>query len=287
MHILFLTTAHNSLSQRAWVELSGRGHRVDVHVTHGSADMVTAVARSRPELIVAPMLKSAIPETVWRRHVCLIVHPGIRGDRGPSSLDWAIRENAAHWGVTVLQADAEMDAGPIWSWREFPMRAASKSSLYRHEVTEAAVAALLEAVERFQSRRHVPEPLDYACPGVRGRLRPAMRQSDRAIDWTMPMDEIVRRVRSADSVPGVRDTLCGEPFYLYGAHPEDGLRGRPGSLLARRDGAVCRACGDGAVWITHLKRPGGIKLPATMALGETLTGVPERPSSWEAAEAGR
>ena len=48
-----------------------------------------AVAEHAPDLIIAPMLKVAIPEAIWSQHKCLIVHPGIKGDRGPSSLDWA------------------------------------------------------------------------------------------------------------------------------------------------------------------------------------------------------
>jgi putative two-component system protein, hydrogenase maturation factor HypX/HoxX len=38
---------------------------------------------------------------------------GIIGDRGPSSLDWALLLGLERWGVTVLQAEAEMDAGPV------------------------------------------------------------------------------------------------------------------------------------------------------------------------------
>jgi putative two-component system protein, hydrogenase maturation factor HypX/HoxX len=34
------------------------------------------------------------------------VHPGIKGDRGPSSLDWAIANHEKTWGVTILQAAA-------------------------------------------------------------------------------------------------------------------------------------------------------------------------------------
>ena len=44
------------------------------------------------------------------------------------------------------------------------------------------------------------------------------------------------------------------------------LRGVPGEILAQRHGAICRATVDGAVWISHLKRPGHFKLPATRAL---------------------
>jgi putative two-component system protein, hydrogenase maturation factor HypX/HoxX len=96
------------------------------------------------------------------------VHPGIRRDRGPSSLDWAILRGERRWGVTVLQAAAEFDAGDIWAYREFPMRLASKSALYRHEVADAAVEAIREALARFTGGDYVPEPLDRH-PDLRGR----------------------------------------------------------------------------------------------------------------------
>jgi putative two-component system hydrogenase maturation factor HypX/HoxX len=104
MRILFLTSAHNSLSQRLLIELSERGHEITVCVAATSEAMIAAATREAPELILAPMLKIAIPEAVWSRHLCLIVHPGIKGDRGPSSLDWAIADNEKSWGVSILEA---------------------------------------------------------------------------------------------------------------------------------------------------------------------------------------
>ena len=72
--------------------------------------------------------------------------------------------------------------------------------------------------------------------------------------------------------------MLGRPFYLYGAHPDDKLMGTPGQLLAQRDGAICRATIDGAIWITHLKPKGGdhagIKLPAVQALGPPANRLP-------------
>jgi hypothetical protein len=61
------------------------------------------------------MLTTAIPEVIWSVCPCFVIHPGPVGDRGPSSLDWAIMGGAERWGVTVLQANAEMDAGDIWA----------------------------------------------------------------------------------------------------------------------------------------------------------------------------
>jgi putative two-component system hydrogenase maturation factor HypX/HoxX len=69
----------------------------------------------------------------------------------------------------------------------------------------------------------------------------------------------------------VRDTVGASDFHLFGVHRERGLRGAPGEIVATRDGAICRATVDGAVWITHLKGAEGYKLPATRALA--LAGV--------------
>jgi len=281
MRILFITSAHNSLSQRLQIELEERGHSVALALAKSDWSMVVAVTQHAPELIIAPMLKIAIPEVIWSRHKCLIVHPGIKGDRGPSSLDWALADGERRWGVTVLEAVSTMDAGPIWASQTFAFanRAQTKSRVYRNEVTEAAVNAVLEAVARYESQRFQPEILDYARSDVRGRLRPQMRQSDREIDWTGESTEaIVRKIGAADSAPGVLDNSMGRSVYLYGAHVEDELCGRPGEIIALRHGAICRATLDGAVWITHLKPKYddgsfGIKLPAAKVLGSRVRDV--------------
>lgn len=279
MRVLLFATAFNSLTQRVYVELADEGHDVAVSVVPGGDDMTAAVEEFLPDVIVAPYLKSAIPESIWRAYTCLIVHPGIRGDRGPSSLDWAIQRSEQRWGVTVLQAAAEFDAGDIWAHRDFPMRPASKSALYRHEVADAAVEAILEALARFAGGNYVPQALDQHVD-VRGRLERPMKQPDRVIDWAAPTEVVLQKLRCSDSTPGVLDTILGESYHLFGGHREDELRGRPGELVARRAGAVCRATGDGAVWISHLKRAKVgdttyLKLPATLVLAPHLAGVPE------------
>jgi putative two-component system protein, hydrogenase maturation factor HypX/HoxX len=133
MRILLVSSAYNSLTQRVHAELADREHEVAVELALGDEVLRQAVRRHDPDLVIAPMLTAAIPADVWSARPCLIVHPGPRGDRGPSSLDWAIMDGVTRWGVTVLQANGEMDAGDIWASAEFPVPpACSKSSLYRH-----------------------------------------------------------------------------------------------------------------------------------------------------------
>ena len=209
LRILFLVSAHNSLSQRAQIALTELGHTVEVEVVETGEAMEIAVERHRPELIVCPILKKIIPESIYSRHRCLIVHPGPVGDRGPSSLDWAIELGMGEWGVTVLEATGEVDGGDIWGTRNFRTRETGKSSIYRHEVRRAAIASLLDAMAALETRRQ-PRRLDYADPTVVGRPRPLIRQPERAIDWTADSTEtVVRRIRAAEGHPGVLDTIAG------------------------------------------------------------------------------
>ncbi|MDD3763793.1 MAG: hydrogenase maturation protein [Nevskiales bacterium] len=286
MRILFLTHSFNSLSQRLWCELTERGHAVSVEFDIGDAVAEEAVDLWHPDLVIAPYLKRAIPESIWSRLPCLIVHPGVVGDRGPSALDWAIQQGETRWGVTLLQATAEMDAGPVWATREFPMRAASKSSLYRNEVTEAAVACVLEALDRFddyRAGRWQPVPPER-WPQARGQSRPLLRQAQRAIDW---QDDdcatVLRKLQAADGAPGVRSTLLGVPCRLFDARAADRpVDAAPGSVVARRDDALLLATRDGGVWIGHVQRldqPDALKLPSALALADVeacamLPGVP-------------
>ncbi|MDO8608076.1 MAG: hydrogenase maturation protein [Phaeospirillum sp.] len=271
MRILLLAHSFNSLTQRLWVELGGRGHAVTLEFDVNDAVTLEAVTLAKPDLIVAPFLKRAIPEAVWKNHLCLVVHPGPEGDRGPAALDWAILEGRETWGVTVLQAEAEMDGGPVWASRTFPLRQASKSSLYRNEVADAAVAAVLEALDRLPDG-----PVGRPAAST---WKPAIKQADRAIDWDRDdTAAVLRKIRSADGTPGLLDRIHDRAVYLHDAHAANGLAGRPGDLIARHGGAIARATTDGAVWIGHLraKEDHALKLPATTVL-TGLEALPETP----------
>ena len=284
MRILILTHSFNSLTQRLHAELIADGHELSVEFDIADSVTAEAVALFAPDLVLASFLKRAVPESVWRRVPTLIVHPGIVGDRGPAALDHAIQQGLAEWGVTVLQAEAEMDAGPVWAHAEFPLRAdATKASTYRNEVTTAALAAVREALAHYpdwRAGRWQPHAQDYADPAVRGRPHAPMTQAERALDWaTMSTREILARVHAADGFPGVLDTLFGQPCRLFDAHPGPRIPdATPGTVVGRRHDAVLRATRDASVWIGHVRRADHahpFKLPAALAFGEKAAALPD------------
>lgn len=276
MRILFLVHAFNSLAQRLHVEMRERGHEVCVEFDINDAVTDEAVRLARPDLVLAPFLKRAIPPSVHEQCLCLVVHPGPPGDGGPAALDHAILDRRAAWGVTVLQATAELDAGPVWAHEAFPLRQATKSSLYRHEVTEAAVRAVLAALRRVEAGEG-PLPDQPARRDWRGPVDAKAR----TIDWARDdPDAVLRTVAAADGMPGARALLAGREMRLFDAAAAPGLAGEPGTLLCRAGDDIAVAVRAGAVWIGRIADPASpapFKLPAVRVLGPVASSLPELP----------
>lgn len=281
MKILFLTDRFNGMAQRLWVELDRNNHQIHVHIAYSEKVMMAAVNQVEPDVIVAPILTKSIPDIIWKNHICLVVHPGIKGDRGASSLDWAILRDVDEWGVCIIEASEKVDAGPLWATYNFKMRPASKSEIYRNEVAQAAAKGILEAIDKFQKGNFEPEMVDPKDPTVKGKWNKRVKQENFEFSWEEPAAAIIQKVNAADSYPGVLIALFGHDYYCYGAHLDTILKGSPGSILAQRNNALCIATKDAAIWLTHLKATTNksIKLPTLIALKGLAKEVPELPCS--------
>lgn len=294
MKILLLTHSFNSLAQRLFGLLRQAGHTVSVELDIADSVTEEAVALFKPDVVLAPFLKRRIPEPVWANTVCLVVHPGIPGDRGPSALDWMLMRGDTQWGVTVLQATAELDAGAVWAWEPFVVRpGCSKSSVYRREVTQAAVVAVLRALQRFTPGTLQAKNMNQIdLNPLSDKWMPLLKQELRRIDWQADdTATVLRKIAAADGFPGVLDALWGQPCRLFDAHPAStALVARfahcaPGTPLGRRGPALLLRTRDGAVWIGHVRLDDGLpvqadgsstlKLAATRVFAAQAADLPE------------
>jgi len=319
MKILFLCTAHNSLSQRLYLALTSLGHDVSIEYALSDAIMQEAVELFGPDIVICPFLTARVPRAIFTRILTLIIHPGPPGDAGPSAIDWLIlgcdgstddtelalrtlnsyevRPGRSHWGVSVIQAIEEFDAGPIWAFEQFPVNIDSpdltKSTLYRGATTSAAVIATKAALDRIvqAKRAHYKLPLAelpsqcqpniradsrYAVlcvtsqipfPGGSTCHRPLLKAAQRDFNVTRhSATQISRRLRSADTQPGVLSKLFGFELFLYGGVVEEqpdlsfglSIRGCATKIIGVRNEALCFATCDGkGIWITHIRQRKG------------------------------
>jgi methionyl-tRNA formyltransferase len=123
-----------------------------------------------------------------------------------------------------------------------------------------AIVEALAALERLQPRVQDHQLATYAAKVAKAEAR---------IDWRQPNTLIDRQVRAFNPAPGAEARLHGQAIKVWRASPCAG-DGLPGAVLASDGGALRVACGEGALAITHLQRPGGRRLSAE----EFLLGTP-------------
>lgn len=268
MKILLLVTAFNSQTQAVYTKLKDSKHQVSVCFNRDEKETLKEIENFEPELIICPFLKSYLSSKIYDTYPVYIFHPGPRGDRGPHSLEHALATHNKKWGLVVLRANSLYDGGNIYAQQNFDVRDTYKASLYRKEIVRASLNTLDTLLENIKSDNFVEQELNP--------IHEKVSQEDKTINWSTDITQrIIEKIYLCDSLPGVLDEILGLPCYLYGAHKEEKLKGKPKEILAKRDGAICLGTIDGALWISHLKEINGFKLPATYVLKEKLQGIKE------------
>ncbi|WP_072681895.1 enoyl-CoA hydratase-related protein [Arcobacter sp. LA11] len=269
MKILLLISSFNSLSQRVYCELKELNHEVSICLGN-EKNLIEDINDINPDIIFCPFLKEYLTHDIYETYPTFILHPGIIGDRGHQSLDHAINEEKEQWGVVILKANEELDGGDIYASSQFKMRITSKGSIYRNEVCDATSNALKDLLNNLQDSNFKP------IPQIQNDIHETLTQKKRKIDWGKDTtDVIIKKINMSDSYPGVKENLLGIDCFLYGVCKEDTFKGKSKEILAKRDGAICIATSDGAIWVSHLKKEGSFKLPATYVLKDKIKGIKE------------
>jgi methionyl-tRNA formyltransferase len=93
-----------------------------------------------------------------------------------------------------------------------------------------------------------------------------LTREDGRLDWREPAETLLRRVRAFEPWPGAWFEARGERIKVLAAGlAKDARAAAPGTVL---DAAPTVACGEGALVLTHLQRPGR----AAMEAGDVLRG---------------
>ncbi|UJR10243.1 hypothetical protein I4U23_014454 [Adineta vaga] len=244
---------------------------------HSNEKLLERVQIHKPDLIICPFLTRPIPNQIYQNYITLIIHPGPVGDRGRHSIDRWVLERPKEWGVTILEAVEELDAGPVWAEEKLDTEqhlpeTATKSDAY-NILTTLAMKGLREIYHKIFSGNY---PGVEQSSALKTHPLNTLKQRDCAIDWSSDSaSTIARKIQSRDSQPGLLDSLCDVPVHLFGAHVQpltNPIRAPPKTILSIDKQALLLSSADSsnAIWITHLKntldKKNPFKLPATQVL---------------------
>jgi len=130
---------------------------------------------------------------------CLNIHASLLPrHRGASPINSAILAGDPTTGVTIMWMDEGLDTGDALLTTETPIGHHETAGALHDRLAEMAPAPLLEALRQIATGTapHYPQDNTLATHA------PKLEKSDGFIDWTLPAQEIARRIRGLSPWPG-------------------------------------------------------------------------------------
>lgn len=225
------------------------------------------LAEVQADVLVVAAYGIILPQAVLDlpRHGCLNIHASLLPRwRGAAPIHRAIQAGDAETGITIMQMDAGLDTGPMLLSRAESIHADDTTGSLHERLAQLGAEMIVEALRALPGGlTATPQPADGVTYAAK------IGKAEANVDWSRPAAEIERAIRAFNPFPGAVATLQQTPVKLWRARAID-ASGTPGEVLLAEGAGVIVACGEGALCITELQRPGGKRLPAA----DFLRGMP-------------
>jgi methionyl-tRNA formyltransferase len=228
------------------------------------ADAQARVAAVGADAMVVAAYGLILPAEVLRapRLGCINIHASLLPRwRGAAPIQRAIEAGDAETGITIMQMDEGLDTGPMLLARAIPIGPEESGGSLHDRLAALGAELIVEALQGLA--RGALAPVPQPAQGVTYAAKIGKAESE--LDWRMPAPRLADRVRAFDPFPGTLLRLPGggAPLKLWRAQA---LAGRddaePGTVLVAGGGKLVIACGEGALSLLELQKPGGRRLPA-------------------------
>ena len=227
----------------------------------------TPLADVQADVLVVAAYGIILPQAVLDlpRHGCLNIHASLLPRwRGAAPIHRAIQAGDAETGITIMQMDAGLDTGPMLLSRAEAIHADDTTGSLHDRLALLGADMIVEALRALPGGlTATPQPADGVTYAAK------IGKAEASIDWSRPAVELERAIRAFNPFPGAVATLQQTPVKLWRARAIDAT-GTPGEVLLAEGAGVIVACGEGALCVTELQKPGGKRLPAA----DFLRGMP-------------
>lgn len=179
---------------------------------------------------------------------CLNIHASLLPRwRGAAPIQAAILAGDSESGVTIMQMDEGLDTGAMLLSDQVALTQTTTATTL-HDALAAMGARLIVTT--------LGQPIGpgHAQPEQGVTYAARLTREDGRIDWSRDAAALDRQIRALTPWPGTFTTLDGQVLKIGGATPAPAPHtAAPGTIL---DDALTVACGQSALRIMRLQRPG-------------------------------
>ncbi|MPY70353.1 MAG: methionyl-tRNA formyltransferase [Alphaproteobacteria bacterium] len=195
------------------------------------------------------------------RFGCINIHASLLPRwRGAAPIQRAILAGDAATGVTIMQMDEGLDTGAMLLRDAVPIGPDTTAGALHDALAALGARLIVEALDGLAAGTLTPTPQ----PAEGATYARKLDRDEARLDWREDAAALERRVRGFDPWPGAWFAHDGARIRVAAAAVAPARPGAaPGTVL---DDAPTVACGDGALRLLRLQRPGRAAMDAAAFL---------------------
>jgi methionyl-tRNA formyltransferase len=175
--------------------------------------------------------------------------------RGAAPIQRAILAGDHQSGITLMRMEATLDTGPILLQHPRVIQPSDTAGTLHDALAQLGRRTLLEGLDHLAASRMdgTPQPqagVTYAAKITKAEAR---------IDWRLSVSDIERRVRAFNPQPIAETVLAESRLRIFAGRVYEGPdnpAAAPGSIIAVHGEGPVVQCGEGALILSEVQRPG-------------------------------
>ncbi len=235
------------------------------------AEEQRALAEAAPEIMVVAAYGLLLPQAVLDIPLkgAINIHASLLPRwRGAAPIQRALLAGDRTTGISIMQMEAGLDTGPVLLSESTPITDEDTAGTLHDRLALMGARLVTDALGRLESGELHPTRQDDAL----ATYAPKLAKAEARIDWRLSAVELHRRVRAFNPFPGCVSRLQDTELKIWRASLLERVSASPGQVLDADASGIVVSCGEGALAVQELQRPGGRRLSA----GEFLRGFPVR-----------
>jgi methionyl-tRNA formyltransferase len=200
-----------------------------------------------------------LPRATLDIRPCINIHGSLLPRwRGAAPIHRAIESGDADTGVTIMQMEEGLDTGPMLLIERVRIEDSDTTGTLHDKLATLGGRMIVEALHKMAQGRLAP--VTQPEQGVTYAAK--ISKEEAKLDFTLAAPALARKVRAFNPFPGAHGQAGGVTVKIWHAQAIEG-KGNPGQVLsADAQGGIVVACGEGALRLTELQKPGGKRLAA-------------------------
>jgi methionyl-tRNA formyltransferase len=219
---------------------------------------LASVKAAAPEILIVAAYGLILPQAALEiaRLGAVNIHASLLPRwRGAAPIQRAILAGDRETGISIMQMDAGLDTGAVIAKTGVPILPQDTALSLHDKLAELGAAMIVDTVAHAERGPllGVPQPAEGATYARK------IEKSEAALDWRKPAGDLDRAIRAFNPTPGAHAVLGSTEIKIWQSHPVEGV-GAPGTVLSVSADRMTVACGDQALALTELQRPGSKRL---------------------------